>query len=184
MHEKTAVCIVCCGSVEGQHTTILGSPECPQEGQWLSLILTDGWQLKRPRTGRMFYTAQAIKASKPDSSVMGRGNGNTPYIKVVKYELGWEARRKVRWRGKGPGMGGHTWYNELELVFWWGMILKVIFKQQNDIIRFLCLRNFRGFILECTFKGLKCQSLETLRMTLWYSRQEMLRVYPKDTSRR
>lgn len=56
------------------------------------------------RTGRMFYTAQAIKASKPDSSVMGGAWKHSIYQKL-SYELGVEARRKVEWRGKGQVWG-------------------------------------------------------------------------------
>lgn len=53
----------------------------------------------------MFYTAQAIKASKPDSSVMGGAMETLHISRLSSMSWGWEARRKVRWRGKGQVWG-------------------------------------------------------------------------------
>lgn len=53
----------------------------------------------------MFYLAQAIKASKPDSSVMGGAMETLHTSRLSSMSWGWEARRKVSWRGEGQVWG-------------------------------------------------------------------------------
>lgn len=53
----------------------------------------------------MFYIAQAIKASKPDSSLMGGAMETLNISRLSRMSWGWEARRKVRQRGKDQVWG-------------------------------------------------------------------------------
>ena len=53
----------------------------------------------------MFYIAQAIKASKPDSSLVGGAMETLHISRLSRMSWGWEARRKVIRRGKDQVWG-------------------------------------------------------------------------------
>lgn len=50
----------------------------------------DRWLTEKEakRVDRVFHATRAAKVRKPESSWICREHGNTPYIEVIKYEVG------------------------------------------------------------------------------------------------